>query len=275
MMRWSLLVGVLLIRVGVAGAETGIVVVHGTAEPHVREAVATAIEGSLRTASWSVAPGPSESGTIIACASGERPWSCIAPIVAKGKIDHVVVADVAFDKADGGQIVITEQIIASGDAVPPIDHRFCANCNDAKLSAAAAELTTSLLARTPSAPQTGQSGAIVTHSPPQGATIKPVDHVVQTGVPRVVSGLVLGVGAAALIGGSLISYEQADPPLIGPHSKYVYSGPALVVAGVGAIAVGVGVYLWLAHPPHTTSATSAPTVSLSPSGGFVGWISSF
>lgn len=271
MKRGSLLVGVLLIRVGVVGADTGIVVVHGTAEPHVQETVATAIEGSLRTASWSVAPGPSDSGTIIACAAGERPWSCIAPIVAKGKIDHVVVADVAFDKADGGQIVITEQIIVSGDAVPPIDHRFCANCNDAKLSAAAAELTTSLLARTPSSP--GEPGGIVSHSQPHGASIQPVDHVVQTGVPRVVSGLVLGVGAAALIVGSLISYEQADPPLIGPHSEYVYSGRALAVAGVGAIAIGVGVYLWLAHPPRLTS--SMPTVSLSPSGGFVGWTSSF
>jgi hypothetical protein len=79
-----------------------------------------------------------------------------------------------------------------------------------------------------------------------------------------------GAGAAALIGGSVYSLTR-DPPRSTEQPKYVYSGPAIVVAAAGGIAVGIGAYLWF-HPPR---GRSTPIAQYVPHGALVGWTAGF
>ncbi|MEO7734964.1 MAG: hypothetical protein ABIY55_28680 [Kofleriaceae bacterium] len=93
------------------------------------------------------------------------------------------------------------------------------------------------------------------------------------GHPHVVPGVVIGVGAVALGAGIYLSATaKVDPS--GPRSQYVYSGPGIGLAVGGALAVGVGVYLW-----HRASQShhrrSAPTLSVTPTGTAIGWASEF
>jgi hypothetical protein len=82
--------------------------------------------------------------------------------------------------------------------------------------------------------------------------------------------LVGGLGAVALIGGSVYSFTR-DPQHVRDQPKYVYSGAGLTVAGIGGVAVGIGLYLWFHHPRSRT----VPVVSYFPRGGAVGWTTTF
>ena len=81
--------------------------------------------------------------------------------------------------------------------------------------------------------------------------------------------LVIGGAAALAAGGVEIYLGTRD----GPDVKTIYPnatpiGGALI--GVGAVMVGVGIYLWTRGPKE-----SAPVATLTPDGGFVGWAGTF
>ena len=89
---------------------------------------------------------------------------------------------------------------------------------------------------------------------------------------RVVPGVAIGVGAAAIVaGGLLIAFDQ-DPS---PQQRYYYNtapyGVASLAAGVAV--AGVGVYLWLR--PQASQASSVATVAPVPGGAAVGWAGRF
>ena len=89
---------------------------------------------------------------------------------------------------------------------------------------------------------------------------------------RLVPGLVIVGGAVALFVGSAISWTAKPGPGEDHHENY-YSGPALVVAGVGGLAIAGGIiYLLVRHPTHKAS---SPTVSITPDGAVGGWTTSF
>jgi hypothetical protein len=108
----------------------------------------------------------------------------------------------------------------------------------------------------------GKTTKIVVHLTPERAGTP--------GRPRLVPGIVAGAGLVAVIGGSWVSATAEDSPT-GKTQKYVYSAPGLGVAAAGVVAIGVAVYLWRRSP----RTPSAPTVSLLPGGGAVGWATSF
>ncbi len=62
--------------------------------------------------------------------------------------------------------------------------------------------------------------------------------------PRIVPGIVIGAGLAAVVGGSIVSLAAEDSPE-GQKHKYVYSAPGIGVAIAGGVVIGAGVYLWL------------------------------
>lgn len=95
----------------------------------------------------------------------------------------------------------------------------------------------------------------------------------QASSSRWIPKLLSGAGALALIGGTLYSLT-VDPPSSGEQPRYLYSGPAIGVAAAGGAALGIGLYLWL-RPAVGTAIPSAPTVSPSPGGGVLGWLTSF
>ena len=91
--------------------------------------------------------------------------------------------------------------------------------------------------------------------------------------PHLVPGVVIGVGAAALGAGSYLSATAKVDPA-GPRSQQVYSGPGIGLAVGGALAIGVGVYLWH-RASQSQHPRSAPTLSVTPTGTAIGWASEF
>jgi hypothetical protein len=114
------------------------------------------------------------------------------------------------------------------------------------------------------------------------ATLTPVDGgAVVTPQPHpppehhwVVPALVTGVGAIALVGGAIVSFDQ-DPPKTFTQPQYLYSGPAIAVSVVGGLAVATGLYLWLFRHPHASATASVPAVAPAPGGAVLGWFRTF
>lgn len=90
---------------------------------------------------------------------------------------------------------------------------------------------------------------------------------------RLVPALLIGVGAVAIAGGAGYSLT-VDPPATPEQPKYLYSGPAIGLATAGGALVGIGLYLWL-RTPRGSPPRPAPSVSLRPGGGTVGWSTRF
>ncbi len=92
---------------------------------------------------------------------------------------------------------------------------------------------------------------------------------------HLVPGLVIGAGAVAAIAGVvMIATDKGVPSPIGPQQPtYQNSSPGdYVLAGAGAVAIGVGVYLWLRASSHPSS---APIATVTRDGGVVGWSGRF
>ncbi|HEX3476716.1 MAG TPA: PEGA domain-containing protein [Kofleriaceae bacterium] len=87
---------------------------------------------------------------------------------------------------------------------------------------------------------------------------------------RLVPVLVGGIGAVALAAGT--AYSLTRGPSHGPveEPRFLYSGPGLVVATAGGVALGVGLYLWFRPQSRST-----PIAASLPHGGIVGWATSF
>jgi hypothetical protein len=91
--------------------------------------------------------------------------------------------------------------------------------------------------------------------------------------PRIVPGIVIGAGLAAVIGGSIVSFTAEDSPE-GQKHKYVYSAPGIGVAMGGAIVAGAGVYLWV-RASRRPNKRAVPAVSTVPGGAVAGWATTF
>ena len=81
--------------------------------------------------------------------------------------------------------------------------------------------------------------------------------------------LVIG-GVSALAAGGVELYLGTRD---GPDVKMIYPNATPIgaaLAGVGAVMVGVGIYLWTRGPN-----ASAPVATLTSDGGFVGWAGTF
>lgn len=84
--------------------------------------------------------------------------------------------------------------------------------------------------------------------------------------PWLVPALVAGGGVALVVAGSLWQ-ASTEPPDQFDQPTRLYNKPAIGVITAGAVAVGVGTYLWFAR----SKSSSAPTVSISRDGGMIGW----
>jgi hypothetical protein len=90
---------------------------------------------------------------------------------------------------------------------------------------------------------------------------------------RLVPSIVIGVGLAAVVGGTIVSFTAEDSP-VGQKHEYVYSGPGIGVAIGGAVVASAGIYLWV-RGSRRSSKRAAPAVSTVPGGAVAGWATTF
>lgn len=314
-----------------AHAETAAVVVYGKLKPREREVIAATLAKSIEQASWSIVAAPlsqQEQDAIAACASLDRPWSCIASTARNKGFDRVAVVQVEPEKGTKN-LVLVGLLIVEGNGVPSTEQGTCTACStDEALIAATSELATKLIehvkARHPTATlaiRTTPPGAVVTldgqmlagqtdltvnvpagpHTlliqrsgfhpvtrtidAPSGQTTE-VDVALTSAESdgggqdrrddgprrsRLVPAILLGVGGAAVVGGTVYSLTR-DPPNTSEQPKYLYDGVGIGVAVGGAAVVAAGLYLWFKHP---SGAGSTATIAPVPGGGVAGWMTSF
>ena len=115
----------------------------------------------------------------------------------------------------------------------------------------------------------------------QGGKIHPVELALER-TARVRPGksrlplIVIGAGAALVIGGGILLALDEDNPAPGPNRPATYtdtSVPALVLGGVGLATAGAGVYLMLRKPAVVEQPAAASTVA--PGTVIVGWTGRF
>lgn len=95
-----------------------------------------------------------------------------------------------------------------------------------------------------------------------------------TGRPRLIPGLVIGVGTAAIVTGVIWQLPPDAGPGIGSQPKYLINAPGAVLVVGGGLAVGVGVYMWM-RATNSATPLSMPTAAPAPGGGVVGWLGHF
>ena len=312
-----------------ARADGDLLLAVGTASEHQRAIVASALDGTLRSASWSPTakvPTSEQSNRLEICmtARNEHPWRCLAPIAAQLAVTRVVIAKVS---PESKSVHVSLYLATEDDHVHGFDQAYCSDCTDASLTTNTTDAAKRLLQQLAHDPPQSNDATLDVRTTPAGAHILvdgvevgisnrevhvsaephvvtlhldghddevrklaptvgqklqveatlrvkagPTDHVEQTGVARAVSGTVIGVGGAALVGGTM--WSLFSNTTTGPQSKYTYSAPAIGLATAGALAVGVGIYLYVWDPPRTAH-VSAPTIALTHGGAVAGWTLSF
>jgi hypothetical protein len=132
-----------------AHAEAGAVLVVGKASAKQRATVASAVRSAARSGGWELTETPlsdAEVATIVGCLRSPDVWSCVSPIAAPKAIQRLIVVRVDPDLAaeESSTLVLTEQILLAGTAVPTADQRPCARCIDETLTRVTFDLTRGL-----------------------------------------------------------------------------------------------------------------------------------
>ncbi len=311
-----------------ARAESGIVVVGGTAEERVRTTATTAIEKAVQDAGWSLATkklSPKERDGLLACKQ-PTPSACVPPTLASAGIHQLVVVTIDTASSDDGSpmFVLVGRVIITNPQATQFNKRHCERCADDRLQSEATTLVAEMLRQLAS-----QSGRTVVDikSDPAGAQIVldgqrigitnsafntfPGKHVVilekagylrethefvveegktadvsltlrasevqtpetppVTHRSRTVPGVVIGVGAAAAIGGVILYVVDEDQSPTG-GKKYFDSAPAGVAIGIaGLVTVGAGAYLWR----RASRSSSTPSANVVRGGAIIGWSGAF
>jgi|GEM_PF-4129139 len=85
---------------------------------------------------------------------------------------------------------------------------------------------------------------------------------------RMLPAIIAGAGVVAVVAGTYVSFTASDPTS-GSQPRYHYNGAGIGLAITGAVAIGVGAFLW---PWHTRA---APSVAIVPGGAIAGWATAF
>lgn len=259
-MRTSILVLAGLLSAGIAHAETvGIVV---TGEASLQPLVTAQLERWLHDRGHTIVPGslaPEAINTLVDCFVLED-LACARDVVtARSKSRSLVYARVEQSSNEDGtrDISITGHYFEK-DRDARFERRVCKGCTDEKLGNAVDEVLHALV-----------------HEPTAPVREKPVEApgAEETGTRRSLLpyGLV-GAGALAFAGGIVMIAIDEDPDPVGMQ-RPTYRDTAMagtVLAGVGAAALGVGLYLWFTDTP-----SSQPVAAVSPDGAVVGWAGRF
>jgi len=259
-MRTSILVLAGLLTAGSARADSvGIVV---TGEATLQPLLTSQLHRWLHDRGHTVVPGalePEAINTLVDCFVLED-LACARDVVgARSKSRSLVYARVEqTPNEDGTRDVSVTGHYFEKDHDARFERRVCSACTDEKLVGTVDELMHALV-----------------HEPAPPVAEKPVEAPV-TEQPETKRSLLpyglAGAGALALVGGIVMIAIDEDPDPMGVQ-RPTYRDTALagtVLAGAGAAALGVGLYLWFSETP-----SSQPVAAISRDGAVVGWAGRF
>lgn len=260
---------VVLWATSIAHADVGVVV---TGEPTLQPQLAAQLQSWLTRRGHTVVVSPLEPdavNTLIDCfVIGDL--NCARAVVEKRtnarSVVYVRVATAA-DEADGSRDVsIVGYWLEKGHETIG-ERRNCQRCTEADMRIAADDLMHALAAEPP----------VSSHVPVPGASVSAAQADVGSARHRrrLISGIVLGSGAAlAITGGVLIAIDQdqADLPTSGAQPAHFRdtATAGVVCLGVGLAALAVGSVLWFRE-----GKSSVPIAAVTRDTAVVGWSGQF
>jgi hypothetical protein len=235
-----------------------------TGEATVQPQVAAQLERWLHEKGREVVPGPLEPeaiNTLIDCFVLEDLGCARGVVDTRSKSKAVVFTRAETTQNSDG----TRDIAISGywfqknrDVVA--ERRVCAKCNDDTLHATVDELMLALV-HDPPVPVPGESQPIAAEEPSEE----------KSSLPRWAPlGIMAAGGIAVVAGGVMIAIDE-DPNPNGaqaPEYRNTATGGAVLLVS-GALAAGVGYYLWRRQE------RSMPVAAVTGDGGYVGWLGRF
>lgn len=234
-----------------------------TGEATVQPQVAAQLERWLHEKGREVVPGPLEPeaiNTLIDCFVLEDLGCARGVVDTRSKSKAVVFTRAETTQNSDG----TRDIAISGywfqknrDVVA--ERRVCAKCNDDLLHATVDELMLALV-HDPPVPVPGETKPIAED---------PIEE--KSSLPRWAPLGIMVVGGIAVVAGGVMIAIDEDPNPNGaqqPEYRNTAAGGAVLLVS-GAVAAGVGYYLWRKQE------RSMPVAAVTSDGGYVGWLGRF
>ena len=267
-MRYLLALAIVLAAAPARADDVGVVV---TGEATLQPPLAASFENWLREHGHHVVGSPLEADAInslIDCFVLEDMGCARAVVEKRAKSQTIVFArvEVAPGGEGMGDVTLVAYWLQKGhDAVG--EKRTCKQCSQQSLDTTADDLMTALAAEPPPA-LPGSTPAQPAPGNKLGVTAEPEGG----GSPHLLPGIVIGGGAALAITGGVLLAINGGPDKSGVQQPTYrdYGPPGYTLLATGAVAIGVGVYLWF----HS-KASSAPVAAVSPGGAVVGWTGRF
>lgn len=257
-----------LLAASTARAEkVGIVV---TGEARLQPQLTSQLERWLHDRGHTVVPGalePDAINTLVDCFVLEDLGCAKGVVTARATSQAVVYARVEQTSNEDG----THDVSVTGywfqkEHEPIAERRLCKQCSDEKMFDEVDDLMRALVHEPPPPSPAEKPKAAPAPAPALGVSIE------ETGPTPVLPYSLMGVGALALVGGIVMIAIDEDPSPSGTQSPtYRDTGTAgAIVTGVGAAALGVGLYLWMTEKP-----ASHPVAAVSHDAAVVGWAGRF
>jgi hypothetical protein len=255
----------ILLAMGTARADIGVVV---TGEATLQPALIAQLQDWLKVRGHTVqlaALEPDAINTLVDCFVIEDLGCATKVIEQRSKVQTIVFARVESTPNESGSrdIALVGHWLQKGHETIS-ERRVCQQCNSEKLRATVEDLMLALAAEPPTSSHVPSANkAEHAASPPAPDSDRP---------SRLVPAAVIGGGLAlAITGGVLIAIDQNPSPTGVQAATYRDSAAAgWVFAGLGAAAIGTGIYLWFRQDSH-----SAPVATVSHDGAVVGWTGRF
>jgi hypothetical protein len=176
--------------------------------------------------------------------------SCSRKVVERRATVETIVS-VRIDATTRTELQLSGSWIAKGRDVVSVQ-RVCTNCSEEALRSTVDTLLQDLVRLT------AATVPVALEPGPEGPA--------RSG--RLMPSLMIGVGIAALIGGGVL-YATSEE-MSGERPTYTDTKPVGIgVALGGAVAVGVGAFLFVRAPRAT------PTIAIAPGGATIGWAGAF
>lgn len=235
-----------------------------TGEATVQPQVAAQLERWLHEKGREVVPGPLEPeaiNTLIDCFVLED-LACARGVVDTRSKSRAVVYTRAetTQNPDGTRDIAISGYWFQKDRHVLAERRVCTRCNDESLHATVDELMLALV-HDPPTPLAGAAKPVAVEAPAEE----------QRSMPRWAPlGLMIAGGVGVLAGGVMIALDQDPDPNGVQQPEYRNTATGGVVLAVsGAVAAGVGYYLWRKQERST------PVAAVTSDGGYIGWAGRF